>query len=199
MRTPTPHKPHLSPSAPPVIVTAITLVSEHFVFCTLSLSGQVSALCSRTDILESWWCSVIALRIATAVFGQESRCVSLTTFLHWGPKSLRGFAVTEVESVPQESPVGDRQANGAIESYSSDGRHDVRVVPCAPKVPHAPKENRSRTRPSGLRPADMRRRNTLLGAQLGAAGRSRGRAENEKVEEVHREWEKSTKCGGSPQ
>ena len=140
-----------------------------------------SLLCvSRTDILESWWCSVIVLRIATAVFGQESRCVSLTTFLHCAPQSLRGFAVTEVESVPQESPVGDRQANGAMESYSSDGRHDVRVVPCAPKVPHAPKENRSRTRPSGLRLADMRRRNTLLGAQSGAA----------EAEQKTRRWKK---------
>ena len=31
---------------------------------------------SRTDILESCWCSVIALRIATTVLEKESCCVS---------------------------------------------------------------------------------------------------------------------------
>ena len=50
-----------------------------------------SLLCvSRTDILESCWWSVIALRIATAALGKESRCVH-TTFIHCAPQTLRGF------------------------------------------------------------------------------------------------------------
>ena len=58
------------------------------------------------------------------------------------------------------SEIGDlaRCLPTVLSSYSSEGRHVVHVVPCAPKVPHAPKENRSRTRPSGLRPAEMRQR-----------------------------------------
>ena len=86
-------------------------------------------------------------------------------------KALKDVPVKAAEgdvSVSQESPVGDRQANGAIE-YSSDGRHVVRMVLRAPKVPHAPKENRSRTRPGGLRPAGMRRRKYFVEAQPGAA------------------------------
>ena len=51
-------------------------------------------------------------------------------------------------------------------SYSSDGSHVVCVVPCAPNVPYAPKENRSRTRPSGLRPAEMRRRKYFVDSGL---------------------------------
>ena len=51
-------------------------------------------------------------------------------------------------------------------SYSSDGSHVVRVVPCAPNVPYAPKENRSRTRLSGLRPAEMRRRKYFVDSGL---------------------------------
>ena len=126
---------------------------------------------------------------------RKGKSLSLTTFLHCAPQSLRGFDVTEVESVPQESPVGDRQANGAMESYSSDGRHDVRVVPCAPKVPHAPKENRSRTRPSGLRPAEMRRRKYFVGRSRAQPRQSRKREGGRsppRVGEVHKVWRKST-------
>ena len=61
-----------------------------------------------------------------------------------------------VESILQESPDGDCRADG-----SSDGRHVVRVVPCAPKVSHAPKENRTS--------AEIRRRKYFVEAQLGAA------------------------------
>ena len=106
-------------------------------------------------------------------------------------KALKDVPVKAAEgdvSVSQESPVGDRQANGAIGSYSSDGRHVVRMVPCAPKVPHAPKENQSRTRPSGLRPAEMRRRKYFVEAQTGAA----------EAEQRTRRWKKSTESGGNP-
>ena len=49
---------------------------------------------------------------------------------------------------------------------SSDGKHVVRVVPCAPKVPHAPEETRSRTT------AEMRRGRYFV---EGPARRSRGK------------------------
>ena len=47
---------------------------------------------------------------------------------------------------------------GEQSSYSSDGSHVVRVMLCAPNVPHTTKENRSTTRPGGLRLAEMRQR-----------------------------------------
>ena len=54
-----------------------------------------SLLCvSRTDILESCWCSVIALRIATAVLAKES-CRVHTTSQRCAPHALRRVAVTE--------------------------------------------------------------------------------------------------------
>ena len=86
-------------------------------------------------------------------------------------KDAAAKALEGVESIPS--------------SGSSDGRHVVRVVPCAPKVPHAPKESRSRTRPSGLRPAEMRRRNYYVDAQPGAA----------EAEQRTRRWKKSTESG----
>ena len=43
-----------------------------------------------------------------------------------------------------------------VPSYNSDGKHVVHVVPCAPTVPHAPVENRSRT------PSDMKRRKYVV-------------------------------------
>ena len=68
-------------------------------------------------------------------------------------KDAAARALEGVESTLQESPGGDRR----------DGRHVVRVVPCAPKVPHAPKESRSRTT------AEMRQRKYFFEAQPGAA------------------------------
>ena len=53
---------------------------------------------SRTDILEYCWCSVVALRFATAVFGMESRCVSNTTCLLVHTPCTPWFSVvTEVQ------------------------------------------------------------------------------------------------------
>ena len=103
-------------------------------------------------------------------------------------KDAAAKAPEGAESIPQESPVGDRQVNGAIESHSRDGRHVVRVVPSAPKVPHAPKEDRTRTGPSGLRPAEMRRRKYFIEAQPGAA----------EAEQKTRRWKESTESAGSP-
>ena len=45
---------------------------------TLYPSAVRSLICvSRTDIIESCWCSVIALRIAKAVLRRRSRCMSI--------------------------------------------------------------------------------------------------------------------------
>ena len=43
-----------------------------------------------------------------------------------------------------------------LSSYNSDGKHVVHVVPCAPTVPHARVENRSRT------PSEMKRRKYVV-------------------------------------
>ena len=49
-----------------------------------------SLLCvSRTDILESCWCSAIALRIAKAVLGKKKSLYVQTTFLHCARQTLR--------------------------------------------------------------------------------------------------------------
>ena len=72
-------------------------------------------------------------------------------------KNAAAEAREGAESILQESPDGDRRANG-----SSDRRYVVRVVPCAPKVPRAPKESRSRTT------AEIRRK-YFVEAQAGTA------------------------------
>ena len=77
-----------------------------------------------------------------------------------------------VESSLQEWPDGDRRANG-----SSDGRHVVRLAPCAPKVPHAPNESRSRTT------AEMRRRKYFVETQLGTAEAEQSTESGEVYEE----------------
>ena len=89
-----PHRtsPHLSPSCTSSFITAITFVSQDFGICILSLSGQVSALCFvRKDILESCWCSVIALRIVTAVLGEEKLLCVHTAFLRCAPQATQWF------------------------------------------------------------------------------------------------------------
>ena len=82
--------------APPVFFTAITICKSRLWHLHFIPSVVRSLLCvSRKDILESCWCSVIALRIATAVLEEEKlRCVH-TTCLRCAPQALRGFAVTE--------------------------------------------------------------------------------------------------------
>ena len=88
-------------------------------------------------------------------------------------KDAAAKALEGVESILQESPDGDRRANG-----SSDGRHVVRVVTWAPKVPHAPKGSRSRTT------AEKRRRKYFVEAQPGAAEAEQWSTESG---EVHKE------------
>ena len=46
-----------------------------------------------------------------------------------------------------------------LPSYNNDGGYVAHVVPCAPTVPHVPKENR---RLNGLRPSEMRRRKYVV-------------------------------------
>ena len=92
--TPTPHKPQLSLSC-----SSGFLSQHHLEVNTLAFAFYLtvvrSLLCvSRTDILESCWCTVIALRVATAVLEKESCCVH-TTSLHCALQTLRGFAVAE--------------------------------------------------------------------------------------------------------
>lgn len=96
------------------------------------------------------------------------------------PESLAGQRPSRASEcdydVSPNSEIGDLARclpTDLSSSYSSDGRHVVRVVPCAPKVPHAPKENRSRTRPSGLRPAEMRRRKYFVDSGLRESAVSR--------------------------
>ena len=61
--------------APFIFVTVQTFVSRDFGICILSLGRQVSASCFRTQtFLNPVGAVVIALRIATAVVGKESRC-----------------------------------------------------------------------------------------------------------------------------
>ena len=63
----------------------------------LPIAVQVSALClRRTDILTlcDWRCA-FALRVATAVRGKESRCVSIPQSLHCAHHTLRDLEVTE--------------------------------------------------------------------------------------------------------
>ena len=70
-------------------------------------------------------------------------------------------STSSVETLTPESLHTD------LSSYNSDGRHVVHVVPCAPRVPHAPVENRSRT------PAEMRRRKYVVDSDLRESADSR--------------------------
>ena len=80
-----------------------------------------------------------------------------------------GTLTPESYDVSPSSEIGDLARclpTDLSSSYSSDESHVVRVVPCAPNVPHTPNENRSRTRPSGLRPAEVRRRKCFVDHSL---------------------------------
>ena len=79
---------------------------------------------------------------------------------------MRGMSETSASGMSETSATD-------LSSYSSDGRHLMHVVPCARKVPHVPKENRSKTRPSGLRPAEMGRRKDFVDCGLRESAVSR--------------------------
>ena len=92
--THTAHKPHLS-SCNSSFLSQQYCSSQDFNICFLALcSSGVCFDVARTDIIGFCWCSVVAVRIATAVFGRKSLNVH-TTFLHCAHQALCGFAVTK--------------------------------------------------------------------------------------------------------
>ena len=86
-----PHEPQLSHSCTSIFVTAMTCVSQDCGISILAISCQVCV--SRTDILESCWCSVIALLTATVVLEKESCCVSI----HLYAADLKHFVVMRLQ------------------------------------------------------------------------------------------------------
>ena len=93
VRRPTPHKPHLSFSCISCFFLSANTFVSHDCGIRIFLAVVRSLLCvSRTDILEYCWCSVVVLRIATAVFGMECRCVSNTIFIQCARHSFSGFS-----------------------------------------------------------------------------------------------------------
>ena len=93
--SPTPHKPHLSLSCTSSFCPTHNMCKSRLGHLDFYPSLVRSLLCvSRTDILESCWYSAIALRIATAVLGKESRCVSTPHSVFLRTSHTPCFAVT---------------------------------------------------------------------------------------------------------
>ena len=96
VKTPAPHKPHLSPSCTSIFSQQIHFVSQDFGTCILSLSGQVSALCFVHK--HSWILLVQCHRLAYCDGRTRWRKVGGVAVPHSYAahlKPLRGFAVTE--------------------------------------------------------------------------------------------------------
>ena len=73
------------------------------------------------------------------------------------PSRMSETKASDASETSSTSSVGTlTRLHTDVSSYNSDGKHVVRVVPCAPTVLHAPVENRSRT------PSEMERRKYVV-------------------------------------
>ena len=94
VKTPTPHKPLLSSCISSYRHSNLFFSSQDIGIC-FNPKVVRSLLCvSRTDMLGFCGCSVIALRIATAVLGRRMRSISIPLY-YTAHQTLRGFAVPE--------------------------------------------------------------------------------------------------------